>query len=59
MDGSGGPPRRVPGHPAHPQAGAITAITIERIAGDKVVECWTNADDLGMRRLLGVVPEMG
>jgi steroid delta-isomerase-like uncharacterized protein len=36
--------------------GAITGITIDRIANGKVVECWTNADDLGMMRLLGVVP---
>lgn len=38
--------------------GAITGITIDRIAGGKVVECWTNADDLGLMRLLGVIPAL-
>jgi steroid delta-isomerase-like uncharacterized protein len=38
--------------------GAITGITIDRIANGKVVECWTNADDLGMLRLLGIVPAL-
>lgn len=36
--------------------GAITGITIDRIANGKVVECWTNADDLGLMRLLGAIP---
>lgn len=38
--------------------GAITGITIDRIANGKVVECWSNVDDLGMMRLLGVVPAL-
>ena len=44
------------GMPPTGKHGAITGITIDRIANGKVVECWTNADDLGMMRLLGVVP---
>jgi steroid delta-isomerase-like uncharacterized protein len=36
--------------------GDITGITIDRIANGKVVECWTNADDLGMLQLLGALP---
>lgn len=36
----------------------ITGITIDRIAGGKVVEGWTNSDDLGMMRLLGIVPAL-
>jgi steroid delta-isomerase-like uncharacterized protein len=35
--------------------GAITGITVDRIAGGKVVECWTNADDLGLMQQLGVL----
>jgi steroid delta-isomerase-like uncharacterized protein len=38
--------------------GTITGITIDRVANGKVVECWTNADDLGLMRLLGVVPNL-
>lgn len=41
------------------KCGTVTGITIERVAGGKVVECWTNADDLGLLRQLGAVPEMG
>jgi steroid delta-isomerase-like uncharacterized protein len=44
------------GIPPTGRQSAITGITIDRIANGKVVECWTNADDLGMMRLLGVVP---
>jgi steroid delta-isomerase-like uncharacterized protein len=46
------------GIPPTGNQGAITGITIDRIVNGKVVECWTNADDLGMMRLLGVVPEI-
>jgi len=34
----------------------ITGITIDRIAGGKIVESWTNWDTLGMLQQLGVVP---
>lgn len=41
--------------PTHAQ-GTVTGITIFRVASDHVVECWTNADELGMLRQLGVLP---
>lgn len=44
------------GLPPSGQHGAITGITIDRLANDKVVECWTNADDLGLLQQLGVIP---
>jgi steroid delta-isomerase-like uncharacterized protein len=47
------------GIPPTGNAAAITGITIDRVVDGKVVECWTNADDLGMMRVLGVVPELG
>lgn len=37
----------------------ITGITIQRIAGGRIVEGWTNRDDLGMLLQLGVVPPPG
>lgn len=37
----------------------ITGIDIYRIAGDKIEECWSNSDTLGMMQQLGVVPAMG
>lgn len=38
---------------------SLTAIDIDRIADGKVVECWTNSDDLGLLQQLGVVPTPG
>jgi steroid delta-isomerase-like uncharacterized protein len=46
------------GIPPTGNQGAITGITIERMVNGKVVECWTNSDDLGLLRLLGAVPQM-
>jgi predicted ester cyclase len=37
----------------------ITATTIERVAGGKIVEHWINFDALGMMQQLGVVPPPG
>ena len=34
----------------------LTGTDIDRIAGGKAVECWTNTDELGLLRQLGVVP---
>ncbi len=34
----------------------LTGTDIDRIAGGKVVECWTTSDDLGLLRQLGMVP---
>jgi len=37
----------------------VTGIDIFRIVEGKIVEQWTNADDLGAMQQLGVVPSMG
>jgi steroid delta-isomerase-like uncharacterized protein len=37
----------------------VTGIDIFRTAGGKIVEQWTNADELGAMQQLGVVPSMG
>ncbi len=34
----------------------FTGIAIDRIANDKTVECWTNADELGLLHQLGALP---
>lgn len=34
----------------------LTAIDIDRIVNGKVVECWTNIDELGLLQQLGVIP---
>lgn len=39
--------------------GTITGIDIDRIANDKVVECWTNLDELGLMQQLGVIATPG
>lgn len=44
------------GIPPSGRQGAITGITIDRIANGMVVECWTNSDDLELMRLLGALP---
>jgi steroid delta-isomerase-like uncharacterized protein len=44
------------GMPATNQSATITGITIDRIAGGKIVETWTNFDNLGMLQQLGVLP---
>ena len=37
----------------------LEGITIFRIAGDKVVEEWSQADQLGFMQQLGVIPSQG
>ncbi len=37
----------------------ITGMDIYRIAGNKIEECWSNSDSLGMMQQLGVVPPPG
>ena len=34
----------------------LAGIDIDRIAGGKVVECWPNADELGLLQQLGALP---
>jgi steroid delta-isomerase-like uncharacterized protein len=47
------------GIPPTGKQGRVTGITIDRVADGKVVECWTNADDLGLLQQLGVLPAPG
>ena len=47
------------GIPPTGKEGRVTGITIDRVANGKVVECWTNADDLGLLQQLGAVPTPG
>jgi steroid delta-isomerase-like uncharacterized protein len=44
------------GVPATGRQFKITAIDIDRIIDGKVVECWTNMDELGLLQQLGIVP---
>lgn len=44
------------GIPATGKPGVITGVTIDRIAGGKLVECWTEMDDLGLLQQLGALP---
>ena len=46
------------GIPATGKAVTLTGITIFRIAGDKVVEEWTQADQLSLMQQLGLIPTM-
>jgi steroid delta-isomerase-like uncharacterized protein len=45
------------GFPPTGNRGAVTGITIDRVAGGKVVECWTSADEVGLMRLVGALPQ--
>lgn len=44
------------GIPPTGKSGEISGTIIDRIAGGKVVECWSNTDDLGLLQQLGVMP---
>jgi steroid delta-isomerase-like uncharacterized protein len=44
------------GMPATNKSATITGITIDRVASGKIVETWTNFDNLGMLQQLGVLP---
>jgi steroid delta-isomerase-like uncharacterized protein len=44
------------GVPASGKQVRMTGIDIDRVADGKVVECWTNLDELGLMRQLGVLP---
>jgi steroid delta-isomerase-like uncharacterized protein len=44
------------GIPPTGNRGELTGITIDRIAGDKIVECWTEIDDLRLLQQLGAIP---
>lgn len=47
------------GIPPTGKQGRLTGIDIDRIANGKVVECWPNADELGLLQQLGVIPTPG
>ena len=47
------------GIPATGKQGTVTGITIFRLANGNIVECWTNADELGKMRQLSVIPAPG
>jgi steroid delta-isomerase-like uncharacterized protein len=44
------------GVPATGREVRLSGIDIDCIAGGKVVECWTNVDELGLMQQLGAVP---
>jgi steroid delta-isomerase-like uncharacterized protein len=44
------------GIPPTGKQGVVSGIDIDRIANGKVVECWPNADELGLLQQLGVLP---
>lgn len=44
------------GIPPTGKTGIVSGIDIDRIANGKVVECWPNADELGLLQQLGVIP---
>ena len=47
------------GMPATGKAVTMTGITIFRIAGNKIVEEWTEGNQLGLMQQLGVIPVGG
>ena len=44
------------GIPPTGKHGVITGTSTFHISNGKVKECWTNADDLGLMQMIGVVP---
>jgi predicted ester cyclase len=47
------------GIPPTGRSGTTTGIHIMRVAGGKIVEHWSNSDDLGLMQQLGILPSMG
>jgi steroid delta-isomerase-like uncharacterized protein len=47
------------GIPATGKQVTMPAVTIYRVSGGKVAECWWNYDRLGALQQLGVIPPMG
>jgi steroid delta-isomerase-like uncharacterized protein len=47
------------GIPPTGRSGEMSGVTIDRIANGKLVECWSNTDDLGLLQQLGIVPLPG
>jgi steroid delta-isomerase-like uncharacterized protein len=47
------------GIPATGRPGTITGVSIYRVVNGKLVEGWTNLDELGLLKQLGVIPAPG
>jgi predicted ester cyclase len=47
------------GIPATGKQVTVTGITINRIAGGRIVESWDKFDQMGMMQQLGVIPAPG
>lgn len=47
------------GIPPTGRRGELAGMTVERFANGKVVECWSNTDDLGLLQQLGVMSAPG
>jgi steroid delta-isomerase-like uncharacterized protein len=47
------------GLPPTGKTGVVTGTSLFRINNGRVVECWTNADDLSLLQLVGAIPELG
>ncbi|MGH2538835.1 MAG: ester cyclase [Candidatus Promineifilaceae bacterium] len=47
------------GIPPTGKRGEVTGTTIYRVANGKIVEGWTNVDDLGMLQQIGAIPTPG
>ncbi len=46
------------GIPATNKTFVVSGMTMSKFDGDKIVESWVNADNLGMLQQLGIVPDM-
>lgn len=47
------------GIPPTGKRASFTGVDIDRFAGGKAVECWTNTDELGLLQQLGAIPAAG
>jgi steroid delta-isomerase-like uncharacterized protein len=47
------------GLPPTGKHGQVTGTSFFRVANGKLVECWTQMDELGMLQQLGVIPTLG
>jgi steroid delta-isomerase-like uncharacterized protein len=46
------------GIPPTGKPGELSGTIIDRIADGKIIECWSNTDDLGLLQQLGIVPSV-
>jgi steroid delta-isomerase-like uncharacterized protein len=44
------------GLPPTGKSGVVSGTSVFRLASGRVVECWTNADDLSLMQLVGAIP---